>query len=176
MQSLGFQSLKLLGTVHLIFWGGAWDFGLGRKIFFGQYRSKFIFFAGPSGRIIFFITKSYKHRGFRDNFIIKFMLNNGCRDNYVPNSGFHNKFRLNSGFLPQIHTQVRFSRQLHTVRGTTRQLHSQLNALFRFSSQLHTQIDLISRGEHHSHIIKSCLVMIIGHFNCEKGYKVYIRQ
>ena len=79
--------------VHLIFWGG-WDLGLGRKIFFGQYRSKVIFFAGPSGRIIFFITKSYKYRGFRDNF----MLNNGFRYNYVLNSGFRNKFRLNSGF------------------------------------------------------------------------------
>ena len=27
--------------------------------------------------------------------------------------------------------------------------------------------------EHHSQIIKSCLVMKICHFNCEKGYKVY---
>ena len=85
------------------------------------------------------------------------------------NSGFHNKFRL----LPQIQTQFRFLRQLHTARGTTRQLYSQLNALFRFSSQLHTRIELISLFEHHSQIIKSCLVMIIGHSNCEKGYKGY---
>ena len=40
--------------------GGAWNFGPGREIFFGQNRSKIIVFAGPSGRIIiFFITKSY---------------------------------------------------------------------------------------------------------------------
>ena len=76
-------------------------------------------------------------------------------------------------FLPQIHTKFRFSRQLHIAKGTTKQLHSQLNAPFRFSSQLHTQIDLISLCEHHSHIIKSCLVMINGHSNCDKGYKVY---
>ena len=74
--------------------GGGWDLCLGRKFFFGQYRSKVIFFAGPSGRIIFFITESYKYRGFRDNF----MLNSGFRDNYMLNSGFHNKCRL----LPQI--------------------------------------------------------------------------
>ena len=73
--------MNYLGTVHLIFWGGAWDLGLGRKFFFGQYRSKVIFFAGPSGRIIFFITESYKYRGFRDNF----MLNKGFRDNYALN-------------------------------------------------------------------------------------------
>ena len=134
--------------------------------FFRQYWSKVIFFAGPSGRIIFFITKSYKYRGFRDNF----MLNSGFRDNYMLNSGFHNKFRLNSGFCHKL----RFSWQLHTARGTTRQLDSQLNALFRFSSQLHTRIDLISLCEHHSQIIKSCLVMIIGHSNREKGlYTIY---
>ena len=39
--------------------GGAWVFGPGQNIFFGQNRSKIIFFAGPSGRIIFFITESY---------------------------------------------------------------------------------------------------------------------
>ena len=122
--------------------GGAWDLCLGRKIFFGQYRSKVIFFTGPSGRIIFFITKSYQYRGFCENF----MLNSGFRDNYMLNSGFHNKFRLNSGFCHK----SRFSRQLHTARGTTRQLHSQLDALFRFSSQLHTRIYLISLCEHHS--------------------------
>ena len=49
-----------LGTVHLIFrGGGAWVFGPGQNIFFWQKRSKIIFFAGPSGRIIFFITESY---------------------------------------------------------------------------------------------------------------------
>ena len=96
------------------------------------------------------------------------MLNSGFRDNYTLNSGFHNKFRL----LPQIQTQFRFLRQLHTARGTTRQLHSQLNTLSRFSSQLHTRIDLISLCEHHS-LIKSCLVMMIGHSDCEKRYKVY---
>ena len=163
----------LVRHVHLIFGGGGggWDLCVGRKFFFGQYRSKVIFFAGPSGRIISFTNESYKYRGFRDNF----MLNSGFRDNYMLNSGFNNKLRV----LSQIQTQFRFSRQLHTARGPTRQLHSQLNALFRFSSQLHTQIDLISLCEHHSHIIKSCLVMIIGHSNCEKGYKVlliYIRQ
>ena len=37
-----------------------------------------------------------------------------------------------------------------------------------------TDLDRVtSLCEHHSHIIKSCLVMIIGHSNCEKGYKVY---
>ena len=30
-----------------------------------------------------------------------------------------------------------------------------------------------SLSEHHSQISKSCLVMIIGHSYCEKGYKVY---
>ena len=48
-------------------------------------QDKIIFFAGPSGRIIFLITKSYKYRGFRDNV----MLNNGFRDNYMVNSDFH---------------------------------------------------------------------------------------
>ena len=143
------------------------------EFFFGQYRSKVICFAGPKGRNIFFTTESYKYRGFRDNF----MLNNGFRDSYVLNSGFNNKFRLTSDFCHKlIHTQFRFSRQLHTARETTKQLHSQINALFRFSSQLHTQIDLICLCEHHSNIIKSCLVMVIGYSNCEKGYKVYIYQ
>ena len=82
-----FGKSLMLGTVHLIFWGGGggWNLGLRQKIFFGQYRSKIIFFAGPSGWIIFLITKSYKYRGFRDNF----MLNNGFRDNYMVNSDFH---------------------------------------------------------------------------------------
>ena len=84
--------------------GGAWDLSLGRKFFFGQYRSKVIFFAGPSGRIIFFITESYKYRGFRDNF----MLNNGFRDNYVLNSGFRNKFRLSSGFCHKFTLNLNF--------------------------------------------------------------------
>ena len=41
--------------------GGARVFGPGQDIFFRQNRSKIIFFAGPSGRIIiiFLITKSY---------------------------------------------------------------------------------------------------------------------
>ena len=34
--------------------GGAWVFGPGQNIFLRQNRSKIIFFAGPSGRIIFF--------------------------------------------------------------------------------------------------------------------------
>ena len=138
----------------------------GPEFFFGQYRSKVIFFAGPSGRIIFFIPEIYKYRGFRDN--------------YMLNSGFHNTFRLNSGFYHKFKLNLDFRdpRQLHTARGTTWQLHSQLshitlNTLFRFSSQLHTRIDLKSLCEHHSQIIKSCLVMIIGHSNCETGYKVY---
>ena len=67
--------------------GGGWDLCLGREIFFGQYRSKVIFFAGPSGRIIFFIIEIYKYRGFRDNF----MLNSGFRDNNMLNAGFHNQ-------------------------------------------------------------------------------------
>ena len=78
----------------MIFWGGAWDLCLGRKFFFGQYRSKVIFFAGPSGRIIFFKTDSYKYRGFRDNF----MLNSGFRNNYVLNSVYWHKFKLNLVF------------------------------------------------------------------------------
>ena len=92
--------------------GGTWDLGLGRKIFFGQYRSKVIFFAGPSGRIIFFITKSYKYRGFRDNFV----LNNGFRDNYALNSGFHNKFRLNSGICHNSHSIKVFATTAHCKR------------------------------------------------------------
>ena len=39
--------------------GGAWVFGQGQDIFFGQNRSKIFFFTGTSGRIIFFITESY---------------------------------------------------------------------------------------------------------------------
>ena len=40
--------------------GGAWNFFPGQEFFFGQFWNKIIFFAGPSGRIIFFIlTKSY---------------------------------------------------------------------------------------------------------------------
>ena len=139
----------------------------GPEIFFRTILEQGYFFP-PALRaaLFFFITKSYEYRGFRDNF----MLNSGFRDNYMLNSGLHNKFRLNSGFCHKF----RFSQQLHTARGTTRQLHSQLNALFRFSSQRHTRIDLISLCEHHSQIIKSCLVMIIGHSNCEKGmYTIY---
>ena len=82
--------------------GGGWDLCLGRKIFFGQFgqfRSKVYFFS-PALRagLFFFITKSYKYRGFRDNI----MLNSGFRDNYMLNSGFHNKFRLNSGFCTNL--------------------------------------------------------------------------
>ena len=36
------------GGAGILVWAGIF--------FFGQYRSKIIFFAGPSGRIIFFIT------------------------------------------------------------------------------------------------------------------------
>ena len=39
--------------------GEAWNFFPGQEFFFRQFWSKIIFFAGPSGRIIFFITKSY---------------------------------------------------------------------------------------------------------------------
>ena len=137
----------------------------GSEIFLGTISEQGYFFRQPFGPDYFFITESYKYRGFRDNF----MLNSSFHDNYMLNSGFHKKFIL----LPQIQTQFRFSRQLHSARGTTRQLHNQLNALFRFSSELHTRIDLVSLCEHHSQIIKSCLVMIIGHSKCEKGYKVY---
>ena len=84
--------------------GGAWDLCLGRKIFFGQYRSKVIFFAGPSGRIIFFMTKSYKYKDFRNNFMLK----SGFRKNYMLNSGFHNKFRLNSCFCHQFKSNLGF--------------------------------------------------------------------
>ena len=150
--------------------GGAWDLCLGRKIFFRQYRRKVIFFAGPSGRIIFFITEIYKYRGFRDNFMLIMV--------FATTICLIQAFTTNSGLIQAFQTQFRFSGQLHTARGSTWQLHSQLshitlNTLFRFSSQLHTRIDLKSLCEHHSQIIKSCLVMIIGHSNCEKGYKVY---
>ena len=40
--------------------GGAWVFGPGKNIFFGQNRSKIIFFAGPSGRIIFFYNQKLR--------------------------------------------------------------------------------------------------------------------
>ena len=60
--------------------GGAWDLCLGRKFFFGQYRSKVIFFPGPSGRIIFLMPESYKYRGFRNNFMLNY---SGFRDNYI---------------------------------------------------------------------------------------------
>ena len=153
----------------MIFWG-AWDLCLGRKIFFGQYRSMVIFFDGPSGRIIFFITKSYKYRGFRNNF----MLNSGFRDNDMLNSGFHNKFRLNSGFCHKFKLNLGFRDNCTLQEEQQDSFIVKLNALFRFSSQLNTQIDLISLCEHHSQIIKSCLVMIIGHSNCEKGlYIIY---
>ena len=39
--------------------GGPGTYVWARIFFFGQYRSKVIFFAGPSGRIIFFITEIY---------------------------------------------------------------------------------------------------------------------
>ena len=85
--------------------GGAWDLCLGRKIFFGQYRSKVIFFAGPLGRIIFLMPESYKYRGFRNNF----MRNSGFHDNYMLiNSGFHTKFRLNSCFCHQFKLNLGF--------------------------------------------------------------------
>ena len=97
---------------------------------------------------------------------------------FVTTMRFIQAFTTNSGLIQvfaTIHTQFRFLRQLHIAKGTQPDsfMHSQLNALCRFSSQLDTQIDLISLCEHHSHIIKSCLVMVIGHSNSEKGYKVY---
>ena len=61
-------------------------------------------YTGPSGRIIFFITESYKYRGFRDNFMPK----SGFRDNYMLNSGFHNKFRLNSDFCHKFKLNLGF--------------------------------------------------------------------
>ena len=76
--------------------GGAWDLGLGRIIFFGQYRSKFIFFAGPSGRIIFFITESYKYRGFRDNFIMVIAITMCLIQAFTTNSGLIQVFATNS--------------------------------------------------------------------------------
>ena len=76
----------------------------GPEIFFGQYRSKVSFFRRPFGPDYFFITESYKYRGFRNNF----MLNSGFRDNYMLNSGFHNKFRLNSGFCHKFKLNLGF--------------------------------------------------------------------
>ena len=69
------------------------------------------FFAGPSGRIIFFITKSYKYRGFRDNF----MLNNGFRDNYMVNSDFHKAFATNSHSIQVFETTSRCNRNNQTA-------------------------------------------------------------
>ena len=61
------QNLKLLhmhslGTVHLIFrgGGGAWVFGPSQNIFFGQNRSKIIFFAGPSAKAGLFFFHNQK--------------------------------------------------------------------------------------------------------------------
>ena len=52
-----------------------------RAIFCGQNRSKIIFFAGPSGRIIFFYNRKLPlwHIGLRDYF----MLNSDFRDNFM---------------------------------------------------------------------------------------------
>ena len=72
--------------------------------------SLFFFFDGPSGRIIFFITQSYKYRGYRDNF----MLNNGFRDNYMLNSGFHKAFATNSHSIQVFATTARCKRNLYT--------------------------------------------------------------
>ena len=62
----GILNIMLKGVRHGPFeiqggGGGAWVFGPSQNIFFGQNRSKIIFFAGPSGRIIFFITENYLH-------------------------------------------------------------------------------------------------------------------
>ena len=42
----------------------------GPEKFFRTILEQGYFFAGPSGRIIFFITKSYKYRGYCDNFML----------------------------------------------------------------------------------------------------------
>ena len=42
----------------------------GPEIFFRTISEQGIFFAGPSGRNIFFITEIYKYRGFRHNFML----------------------------------------------------------------------------------------------------------
>ena len=90
-----------LGTVHLIFWGGAWDLCLGRKIFFGQYRSKVIFFAGPSGRIIFFMTESYKYRGFQTTscLIVVFATTICLIQAFTTHSGLIHAFATNSNSI-----------------------------------------------------------------------------
>ena len=90
-----------LGTVHLIFWGGAWDLCLGRNFFFGQYRSKVIFFAGPSGRIIFFMTESYKYRGFQTTscLIVVFATTICLIQAFTTNSGLIHAFATNSNSI-----------------------------------------------------------------------------
>ena len=94
-----------LCTVHFIFGGGGggggWDLCLGQKIFFGQYRSKVIFFAGTLGRIIFFITEIYKYRGFRDIFMLIMVLATTiCLiQAFTTNSGLIQAFATNSNSI-----------------------------------------------------------------------------
>ena len=62
---------------------------------------KVIFFAGPSGRIIFFITEIYKYRGFRDNFmlIMVFAITICLIQAFTTNSGLNQAFATNSNSI-----------------------------------------------------------------------------
>ena len=126
--------------------GGGGELGLGfwsgPRIFFGQNQSKIIFFAG----LFFFITDSYIYNtGFRGNLV---MLNSGFRYNFMLNLCFRDKRILKFNPLRQIHTQSRFSQQLQTAVGTDNFIVNL--TLYRFSSKLHTQIDMTRLCGHHS--------------------------
>ena len=150
--------------------GGGWDLGLGQKFFSDNIGARLFFSpALRAGLFFFFITKNYIYRGFRDNF----MLNNGFRDNYVLNSGFRNKFRLNSGFCHKFTLNLNFrvncTLQKEQPDSFIVNLTLFLGSLANFTLRL---IWWAYVSITHIYIIKSCLVMIIGHSNCEKGYKV----
>ena len=92
------------------------------------------------------------------------------------NSGFRNYFMLNSSFRDNLILEYKaFAPNSHSIQvfattavGTIRHLDFIVKlTLLRFSSELHTQIDMTSPCEHCSLIIQNSLYIIIGHSNCE---------
>ena len=97
-QMTSVKSQMDLGTVHLIFWGGGGGGGLGfmsgPENFFRTISEQGYFFAGPSGRIIFFMTESYKYRRFQTTscFIVVFATIICLIQAFTTNSGLIHAF------------------------------------------------------------------------------------
>ena len=81
--------------------GGGLGLMSGPENFFRTISEQGYFFAGPSGRIIFFITEIYKYRGFRDNFmlIMVFATTMCLIQAFTTNSGLIQAFATNSNSI-----------------------------------------------------------------------------